>query len=82
MIREHKLTNATTGLKDFTNFRPGIIELVEFTEVPVIKKVVRVVEEVSVQKIVEEHESTIQDTIRRTEVDIQNLNRNDLSISR
>ena len=79
IIREHKLTNVTSGLKDFTTFRPGVIELVEFSEVPVIKKIVRVVEEVSVQKIVEQHEGTIQDTVRRTEVDIQNLNRHDLN---
>jgi len=79
---EHLLGNPTKGEANFANFQPGIIELVEHTEMPVIRKVARVVEEVSVQKIVEEHEGLIKDSVRHTEVDIQKLNRDDSGINK
>jgi len=74
---EHTLGNPTHGAANFANFRPGIIELIEHTEVPVIRKEARVVEEVSIRKIVEAHESIIQDSVRHTEMDIQRRNQDD-----
>jgi len=62
---------------DFTSFKEGTVELTERNEVPVVSKEARVVEEVSLNKDVEEHEETIRDTVRRTEVDVENIDRDD-----
>jgi len=72
---------------DFSNFQERNIEMIERAEVPVVNKQSRVVEEVSLNKEVEEREETIRDTVRNTEVDIENINRdrtteNDLSQDR
>lgn len=58
---------------DLTNFQEGEIEITEHAEVPVISKEARVVEEVSLEKEVEERDETIRDTIRRTDVEIEKL---------
>jgi stress response protein YsnF len=42
-------------------------------EVPVVNKEARVVEEISLNKEVTERDETIRDTVRDTEVDIDNL---------
>lgn len=62
---------ATEG--DFAAFKEGTVELTEHTEVPVVNKDARVVEEVSLNKEVTETEQTISDTVRRTEVDTEDL---------
>jgi len=62
---------------DFNSFREGEIEVTEHGEVPVVSKEARVVEEVSLGKEVEEREETIRDTVRSTEVEVENLNKND-----
>ena len=64
---------------DLSNFQEKNIELVEHAEVPVVSKEARVVEEVSLSKEVEERTETIQDTVRKTEVDVENLEDNDLT---
>jgi uncharacterized protein (TIGR02271 family) len=64
---------------DLSNFQEKNIELVERAEVPVVSKEARVVEEVSLSKEVEERTETIQDTVRKTEVDVENLEDNDLT---
>jgi uncharacterized protein (TIGR02271 family) len=64
---------------DLANFQEKDIELVERAEVPVVNKEARVVEEVSLAKEVEERTETIQDTVRKTEVDVENLGDNDLT---
>ena len=64
---------------DLSNFQEKNIELVERAEVPVVSKEARVVEEVSLSKEVEERTETIQDTVRKTEVDVENLEGNDLT---
>jgi len=58
---------------DLAAFKEGTIEMTERTEVPVVSKEARVVEEVSLGKEVEEREETIRDTVRRTEVDVENI---------
>jgi len=47
------------------------IEVAERTEVPVVSKQARVVEEVVVGKQATERTQTVQDTVRRTDVDVQ-----------
>jgi uncharacterized protein (TIGR02271 family) len=59
---------------DFAGFQEGTVEVTEHAEIPVVEKDARVVEEVSLNKEVTENEQTISDTVRRTEVDTENLN--------
>jgi uncharacterized protein (TIGR02271 family) len=55
-------------------FREGTLEVTERAEEPVVAKTARVVEEVVVGKQVEEHTETVRDTVRRTDVDVQEIN--------
>jgi hypothetical protein len=63
--------DATTA--DFNTFREGTIELTQHAEVPVVGKEVRVVEEVRLEKEVEEREEVVRDTLRSTDVEVENL---------
>jgi len=67
---------------DLQNFQERDIEMVERAEVPVVSKEARVVEEVSIGKNVEERNETIQDTVRKTEVDVENLSSDETKDSR
>jgi uncharacterized protein (TIGR02271 family) len=58
---------------DMEAFKEGTIELTETAEEAVTSKEARVVEEVVVSKGVTEHEETIRDTVRRTEVEVEKL---------
>ncbi len=57
-------------------FREGEIELTERAEVPVVNKEARVVEEVRLSKEVTERDETIRDSVRSTDVDIENTGTN------
>ena len=54
-----------------TVFRDQTIEVEETAEEPVVAKTARVVEEIDVSKAVDEHRETVTDTVRRTEVEIE-----------
>lgn len=56
---------------DFNQFEEKDIEMVEHKEVPVVSKQARVVEEVSLNKEVDEREETVRNTVRNTEVDVE-----------
>ena len=56
---------------DFASFPEGVLEIRERTEEPVVAKAARVVEEVIVGKEVREHDETITDSVRRTDVDVE-----------
>ena len=58
---------------DINAFREGEIELTEHAEVPVVNKEARVVEEITLDKEVTERDEVIRDTVRKTEVDVENL---------
>ena len=58
---------------DLKNFRPGEMELTERAEVPVVGKQARVVEEVEIGKNVTEHDETVRDTVRSTDVDVEHF---------
>jgi len=83
-LREEHVTvertpvNRTATEADLAALGNTEIELTERTEVPVVTKEARVVEEVTLGKEVQEHETTIRDTVRKTEVDVENINRDDL----
>lgn len=54
-------------------FRETSMELRETAEVPVVAKEARVVEEISLNKTATERVETIQDTVRRTDVEVENI---------
>ena len=58
-------------------FKEGTIEVTEMAEVPVVSKEAHVVEEVVVGKNVTEHQETVRDTVKRTEVDVANVEQTD-----
>jgi uncharacterized protein (TIGR02271 family) len=58
---------------DLQNFRPGEMEITERAEVPVVGKQAKVVEEVEVGKNVTERDETVRDTVRATDVDVEQI---------
>jgi len=58
---------------DLADFGEKQIEMTETAEVPVVSKEARVVEEVSLNKEVNERTETVSDTVRKTEVDVEDL---------
>jgi len=58
---------------DITNFQEGSFEVRERDEEAVFDKQARVVEEVHIKKQAEEHTETISDTVRRTDVDVEQI---------
>jgi len=58
---------------DINSFQEGTFEVRERDEQAVVAKQARVVEEVHIKKNVEERVENIQDTVRRTDVDVQQV---------
>jgi hypothetical protein len=56
---------------DQAAFREGVIDITETVEEPVVAKQARVVEEVVVHKEATDHVETIRDTVRRTDVEVE-----------
>lgn len=65
--------NQPASEADLAAFKEGSMELRETTEEPVVSKTARVVEEVSINKEVREHDETVRDNVRRTDVDVEQL---------
>jgi uncharacterized protein (TIGR02271 family) len=55
---------------DLTTMREGTIEVRETSEEPVVQKVARVTEEIDVGKRIDERTETVRDTVRHTEVEV------------
>lgn len=78
-LREEHVTVQRTPVNrpateaDFQAFKEGQIELTESAERAVVGKEAHVVEEVSLGKEVTEREQVIHDTVRNTEVDIEQI---------
>lgn len=70
---ERNPVNRQASESELDTFQEGTIEMREHKEVPVVGKEAWVKEEVSLNKDVEETDETIKDTVRRTEVDVENL---------
>ncbi|NIJ52118.1 YsnF/AvaK domain-containing protein [Dyadobacter arcticus] len=58
---------------DFATFKEGTIEMKEYAEVPVVSKEARIIEEVSLNKTVDERDEIINETVRNTEVEVEDL---------
>ena len=78
-LREERVTvqrnpvNRPATDADLNAFKEGTIEMTEHAEVPVVSKTANVVEEISVGKEVNERTETVRDTVRKTDVDVENL---------
>ncbi len=71
-VNRNTVNRAATNA-DFDAFKEGEVELREHAEVPVVNKEARIVEEVSLGKETNERNETIRDTVRKTEVDVENI---------
>ena len=78
-LREEHVTvqrtpvNRAASEADFKAFKEGEMEVTESAERAVVAKEARVVEEVSLGKQVTEREETIRETVRNTEVDVEQI---------
>lgn len=70
---ERTPVDRAASTSDLSNFKETEIEMTERAEVPVVSKEARVVEEVSLGKEVNERTETVSDTVRKTEVDVEDL---------
>lgn len=70
---ERNPVNRPASDADLNAFKEGTIELTEHAEVPVVNKEARVVEEITLNKEVTERDEVVRDTVRKTEVDVDNL---------
>ncbi len=71
-IERHAVNRPATE-SDFTAFKEGTIEVTETAEVPVVAKEARIVEEVVVGKEATQRTETIHDTVRRTDVEVEQI---------
>ncbi|MDQ2719782.1 MAG: DUF2382 domain-containing protein [Bacteroidota bacterium] len=76
---ERKNVNRPASNVDMQNFKEGVIEMTENAEIPVIQKTARVVEEVKLSKDVNERTQTVKETAKDTEVDVENLSKDDMT---
>ena len=81
VVVERHAVNRPANEADFAA-RPETVELIETAEVPVIAKTAHVVEEVVVGKRAEERTEHIKDTVRKTEVEVENLSAEDRNRNR
>lgn len=78
-LREERVTvdrhpvNRAANEADFNDFQEETIEMTERSEQAVVSKQARVVEEVVLGKDVTEHTETIRDTVRRTDVEVEQM---------
>lgn len=72
-VERHPVNRPATEA-DFDTFREGEIEMTETSEVPMVNKEARVVEEINLNKEVTERDETISETVRKTDVDVENIN--------
>lgn len=71
---ERQPVNRPVSEGDLRGREEQIVEVKEYAEEPVVSKEARVVEEVRIGKNATERTETVRDTVRRTEVEIENLN--------
>lgn len=70
---ERRPVDRPVNASDMTAFKEGTIEMRETAEEAVVNKQARVIEEIVIEKHAHDRTQTINDTVRRTEVDVQNL---------
>ena len=70
---ERHAVNRPVDAATMNNLRDGVIEVTETAEVPVVAKEARVVEEVVVGKEATQRTETVHDTVRRTDVEVEQI---------
>jgi len=70
---ERNPVNRPASAADLNNFQEGTIEMTEHAEQAMVNKEARIVEEVRLNKEVTERDEVVRDTVRRTDVDVENL---------
>lgn len=75
-VERHKVDRAVNSADAF---KEGSFDVTTQAEVPVVSKEARVVEEVVVGKELTEREETVRDTVKRTDVEIDEINAGDAS---
>lgn len=73
IVVDRRPVNREATQADFDNLQEGDIELTERAERAVVGKEARVVEEIAIGKTVTEHEETVSDTVRKTQVDVDQV---------
>jgi uncharacterized protein (TIGR02271 family) len=71
---ERHPVNREVSSSDLANFKEGEIDITTRSEEAVVAKQARVVEEVEIGKQVTEHQETVRDTVRHTDVDVEEIN--------
>ncbi len=70
---ERRVVDRPASGADLAAFQEGTVEVRERYEEPVVEKEARVTGEVGIRKDVDERTETVQDTVRRTDVDVEDL---------
>lgn len=73
IIVDRRPVNREVTDADLANFREGELVITEHAEVPVVGKQARVVEEIVIGKNVTEHVETVHETVRRSEVEVEEI---------
>jgi len=70
---ERRSVNQPVSTADLNAFQEGTIEVTETDEQAIVGKEARVVEEVVISKEATQHTETVRDTVRRTDVDVEQV---------
>lgn len=73
LVVERRTVYRDATEEDLSDFKEGVIEIHETVEEPVITKRRRVVEEVVIGREIRERTATISETVRKTQVDVEQL---------
>lgn len=73
VVIDRRPVNRAVTDADLDNFKEGEFVVTEHAEKAVVSKEARVVEEIAVGKNVDVHEETVSDTVRRTDVDVEEI---------
>ncbi|MBO0936507.1 DUF2382 domain-containing protein [Fibrella sp. HMF5335] len=73
VVVQRNPVNRPASTADLDAFKEGQIELTEHAERAVVSKTANVVEEITVGKTVSERDEVVRDTVRKTEVDVEQL---------
>jgi len=79
-VDRHAVNRPATSADLNNAFQETNIELRERSEVPVVAKEARIVEEVTIGKTATERTETVTDTVRRTDVDVEEIDREDTTV--
>ena len=79
---DRQAVNRPVTEADLANaFKEGMIEVTETAEEPVVSKEARVVEEVRVGKTATDRTETVRDTVKKTEVEVQEFDGTDQTVN-